>query len=46
VELAGVAFDAGGELFFGSFSRDLEFQNQGAVYRYAEAMLLRDGFED
>jgi len=38
-----VTFDPRGELLFGVIARDLGFQRQGAVYRYAE--LLRDGFE-
>jgi hypothetical protein len=39
-----VRFDPLGELLFAVPARDLNFQNQGAVYRYNE--LLRDGFEN
>jgi len=44
---SAVIFDAGGALFASSAFRDLDFQNQGAVYLFSEPPneLFRDGFE-
>ena len=40
-----LALGVGGWLFAGSFGRDLDFIDEGAVYVYAGDRLFSDGFE-
>ncbi len=40
-----LAQGADGSLFVGALGRDIQFVNQGAVYRYVDDTLFADGFE-